>query len=63
MVCHKNKRGLAGSKERDIHHTKATGALPSKFGAPRHFVPKNKEGESEAFKYNDIQQEYVGNAR
>ena len=61
VVCLKNKWGLEGSRERDVHHSNATRALAQTFGAAKHFVPKNSEGESESTKYADIQSEYVGN--
>ena len=61
VVCLKSKRGLEGSRERDVHHSNATRALAQTFGAAKHFVPKNSEGESESTKYADIQSEYVGN--
>jgi hypothetical protein len=60
-VCLKSKRGPERSRERDVHHKNVTYALSSLFGAAKHFIPKNSEGESEPTKYSDIQSEYVGN--
>ena len=57
----KNKRAPEGSCERDVHHSNATSALAQTFGASKHFVPKNSEGESESTKYANIQSKYVGN--
>ena len=54
VVCPKSKRGPEGSRERDVHHKNATYALSSLFGAAKHFIPKNSEGESESTKYSDI---------
>ena len=61
MMCLKSKRGPEGSRERDVHHKNAIHALSTLFGAAKHFIPKNSEGESESTKYSDIQSEYIGN--
>ena len=54
----KYKRGILGSRERDIHYLAATGALEQTFGAARHFVPTSWEGEPG--NYQNIQDMYVG---
>ena len=61
VVCAKNKRWPKGSRERKIHHANATKTLSQTFGAAKHFISKNLEGESESTNYNDIKSEYVGN--
>ena len=61
MVGLKSKRGFEGSRERDVHHKNAIYALSSVFGAAKHFIHKNSEGESESTKYSDIQSKYVRN--
>jgi len=60
IVCPKNMRGLQGSRDYSRQHAAATAALPDLFGAAKHFRTKNAEGEL-AYKYKDIQSEYVGN--
>jgi len=60
IVCPKNTRGLQGSRDYSRQHAAATAALPDFFGAAKHFRTKNAEGEL-AYKYKDIQSEYVGN--
>ena len=44
VICAKGDCGKAGSRECDNHHTVATAALLYKFGAARHFEPRNSEG-------------------
>ena len=44
VVCLKNKRGLEGSREQDVHHSNATKALAQTFGAAKHFVPRTRRG-------------------
>ena len=61
VVCAKTKRAPKGSRERNIHHAKATKALSQTFGGANQFLPKNSEGESESTKYTDIKSEYIGN--
>ena len=61
MLYVKNKRGTEGSRERNIHHANAKKVLLQIFGAAKHFVPNNWEGESESTTYTDIQSEYIGN--
>jgi hypothetical protein len=60
IVCPKNTRGSQGSRDYSRQHAAATAALPDLFGAAKHFRTKNAEGEL-AYKYKDIQSEYVGN--
>ena len=60
IVCPKDTRGLQGSRDYSRQHAAATAALPDLFGAAKHFRTKNAEGEL-AYKYKDIQSEYVGN--
>ena len=60
IVCPKNTRGSQGSRDYNRQHAAATAALPDLFGAAKHFHTKNAEGEL-AYKYKDIQSEYVGN--
>ena len=59
-VCPKNTRRSQGSRDYSRQHAAATAALPDLFGAAKHFRTKNAEGEL-AYKYKDIQSEYVGN--
>ena len=47
LMCVKNKRGPEGLRERGIHHANETKAQSHTFGAAKHFVPKNLEGDSE----------------
>ena len=62
VVVPKDKRGKPGSRESRIHYSAATGALPLKFGAARHFVPTSREGEPDTnSNYHNIQEMYVGN--
>jgi hypothetical protein len=60
VVCPKEKRGAQGSCDYCCNHAAATAALPELFGAAKHFRTKNSDGEL-AYKYKDIQSEYVGN--
>jgi hypothetical protein len=60
IVCPKNTRRLQGSRDCSRQHAAATAALRDLFGAAKHFRTKNAEGEL-AYKYKDIQSEYVGN--
>ena len=45
----------------NIHHSKKIKDILQTFGAAKHFVPSNLEGESKSTKYTDIQSKYVGN--
>ena len=60
IVCPKTTRGLQGSRDYSRQHAAATAPLPELFGAAKHFRTKNADGEL-AYKYKDIQSEYVGN--
>ncbi len=60
VICPKEKRGPQGSRDYCRTHAAATAALPELFGAAKHFRTKNFDGEL-AYKYKDIQSEYVGN--
>jgi hypothetical protein len=60
VVSPKEKRGAQGSRDYCCNHAAATAALPELFGAAKHFCTKNSDGEL-AYKYKDIQSEYVGN--
>ena len=55
VVCVKSKRGAEGSCEGDVHHKNATTKVAQNFGAAKHFVRRNSEGESESKIYTDIQ--------
>ena len=48
VICAKGDRGKPGSRQRDKHHAAATATLLFKFGAAKHFVPRNSEGETES---------------
>ena len=61
VECVKNKRVPKSSREREIHHVNTTKALSQTFGAAKHFIPKNSEGDSKSTKYTRIKSEYVGN--
>ena len=61
VECVKNKRAPKISREREIHHVNTTKALSQTFGAAKHFIPKNSEGDSKSTKYTRIKSEYVGN--
>ena len=58
-MCVKIKRGEEVYHERDIHHKNATTKLLQIFGAVKHFIPRNSEGECESKSYIDIQSEYI----
>ena len=60
FMCAKSKHGPEGSRERNICYCNATKALSHNFGAAKHFIPKNSEGEYESTKYTNIKSEYVG---
>ena len=48
VICVKGDCGKAGSREHDNHHTAATAALLYKFGAAKHFLLRNLEGETKS---------------
>ena len=60
VVCPKDTRGLQVLCDYSRQHTAATAALLDLFGTAKHFRTKNADGEL-AYKYKDIQSEYVGN--
>jgi hypothetical protein len=60
VVCPKEKSGAQGSRDYCCNHAAATAALPELLGVAKHFRTKNSDGEL-AYKYKDIQSEYVGN--
>ena len=53
VICAKWNRDKFGSHEHDTH--------VQKFGAAKHFVPKNVEGKPTPLVYQNTQSEYVGN--
>jgi hypothetical protein len=60
VVFPKDTRELQGSRDYSRQHAAATAALPDLFGTAKHFHTNNADGEL-AYKYKDIQSEYVGN--
>jgi hypothetical protein len=60
VVCPKEKCGAQGSCNYCCNHAAATAALPELFGVAKHFRTNNSDGEL-AYKYKDIQSEYMGN--
>jgi hypothetical protein len=53
IICHKNARGVQGSRDYSRHHEADTAALPKLFGAAKHYRTKNADREL-SYKYKDI---------